>query len=211
MPFPCLLVDLSRGEPLGFAVLRPPLGRPDTILTPTRQSIGLEDPWLQTQAAPNYFLDAWNVRRLAPNGARAAAHPTAMGLAANSRYSREQDQLHIHIGCVNRDRQDLFRRLAAASPPRTWTFTKSLIPQQPVWSYRTGVSDLSLVRPFQIAADKFGDGDDGLSAISLFAVPVASAGGLEFLLLAFPTHKPRFYLDISSSDLLDARCADFAR
>jgi CDP-diacylglycerol pyrophosphatase len=57
-PFPCLKVDLAGGEERGYVVLCAPLEH-DTILAPTRKIVGVEDPFLQSSAAPNYFADAW--------------------------------------------------------------------------------------------------------------------------------------------------------
>jgi len=44
--FPCLEVNLANGVEQGYVVLRPPFGKPDTILAPTRKIVGIEDPWL---------------------------------------------------------------------------------------------------------------------------------------------------------------------
>ena len=45
-PFPCLEVDLSIGEDRGDVVLRPPLSN-DLIVAPTREIVGIEDPFLK--------------------------------------------------------------------------------------------------------------------------------------------------------------------
>ena len=66
-PFPCLEVDLSGGEERGTVVLRPPLLE-DTVLTPTRRIKGIEDPFLQSPEAPNYFDAAWRARTFLKNG-----------------------------------------------------------------------------------------------------------------------------------------------
>jgi CDP-diacylglycerol pyrophosphatase len=60
--FPCLFIDLTAGEELGYVVLRAPFGPPDTVLVPTRRVIGVEDPWLQSPNSPNYFDAAWRAR-----------------------------------------------------------------------------------------------------------------------------------------------------
>ena len=60
--FPCLEVNTSDGGGRGYVVLRRP-GLRDIVLAPTRPVVGLEDPWLRTAAAPNYFQDAWSARR----------------------------------------------------------------------------------------------------------------------------------------------------
>ena len=73
-PFPCLEVDLSAGEERGDVVLRPPLLH-DTILAPTRKIVGIEDPFLQSPEAPNYFDAAWRARSFlkGPDGQGARA------------------------------------------------------------------------------------------------------------------------------------------
>ncbi len=124
LPFPCLEVDLSRGEAGGFVVLRPPVGPPDTILAPTRRLTGVEDPFLQSPDAPNYFADAWNARGLIGEG-RDEPPPDRVGLVVNPLSLRSQDQLHIHIGCLvpgnsggdrGLRRRRSGRRLAEAGP-----------------------------------------------------------------------------------------------
>ena len=210
LPFPCLAVDLNRGRELGHVVLRPPIGRPDTILSPTRRSLGIEDAWLLTPEAPNYFDEAWRNRSYVPNGERASQRPLAMGLSINSRFTRSQDQLHIHMGCLTTEKQAQLRRIAAAAPAREWVLAPQFVHGQSAWAYRAGVGHFADLAPFRIAAERFGESREGVGAITLFAAPVATAAGDDILLLAFPTQKPRFYLDISSEDLLDAGCSEFS-
>ena len=71
-PFPCLEVDLSGGEEGGTVVLRPPLSE-DTILAPTRRIKGIEDPFLQSPEAPNYFDAAWRARTFLKGAGRSGA------------------------------------------------------------------------------------------------------------------------------------------
>src|SRR5258708_9673368 len=60
-PFPCLEVNLAGGEARGAVVVRPPLLN-DMVLSPTRRIKGIEDPFLQSPEAPNYFDAAWRAR-----------------------------------------------------------------------------------------------------------------------------------------------------
>ena len=64
--FPCLEVNTADGEERGYVVLRRP-GTRDIVLAPTKQVVGVEDPWLWTAEAPNYFADAWNARSFSTN------------------------------------------------------------------------------------------------------------------------------------------------
>ena len=75
--FPCLKVDLPGGAAeRGYAVLRP-LKSDDLILSPTRQTVGVEDPFLQSADAPNYFAAAWHARSFLKglDGNSASARP----------------------------------------------------------------------------------------------------------------------------------------
>jgi hypothetical protein len=97
-PFPCLKVDLGGGKERGYVVLYAPFER-DTILAPTRKIVGVEDPYLQSSAAPNYFADAWEAW-LNLNGERGRTPDLGFALVVNSALARSQDQLHIHMGCL---------------------------------------------------------------------------------------------------------------
>jgi hypothetical protein len=68
-------------------------------LAPTRKILGVEDPYLQSSAAPNYFADAWEAW-LNLNGERGRTPDLGFALVVNSALARSQDQLHIHMGCL---------------------------------------------------------------------------------------------------------------
>jgi len=61
--FPCLEVNVSRGDERGYVVLQLPFGASDPMLAPTRRIVGVEDPSLAALDAPNYFADAWGARK----------------------------------------------------------------------------------------------------------------------------------------------------
>lgn len=93
---PCLAVDSTRG----FAVVRAPGEETHIVVVPTRRIIGIESRILQQDGLPAYWSFAWSERERV-----AASAPRPLGwndyaLAVNSRVSRTQDQLHIHVGCV---------------------------------------------------------------------------------------------------------------
>jgi len=96
-PFPCLEVDLSGGEEGGSVVLRPSLSD-DMILAPTRRIVGVEDPFLQSPGAPNYFDAGWRARSLLRGADGRPPERDAVALVVNSAVVRDQDQLHIHVG-----------------------------------------------------------------------------------------------------------------
>ena len=95
-PFPCLEVDLSNGDERGYVVLRSPLLN-DLIVAPTRQIIGIEDPFLLSAGATNYFNAAWRARSFLKAADGGAPERDEIALVANSAAVRTQDQLHIHV------------------------------------------------------------------------------------------------------------------
>src|SRR5271167_4827533 len=82
-PFPCLEVDLSGGEEGGSVVLHAPL-LGDTVLVPTRRIVGVEDPFLQSPGAPNYFDAAWRARTFLKDADSHAPERDAIALFVNS-------------------------------------------------------------------------------------------------------------------------------
>lgn len=92
LPFPCLSVDKTKGS----AVLR--IGPSRLLVVPTVRIEGIESALLRAPNAPNYWQAAWEARRYL----RSSNPPDRpqVGLAVNSKRSRSQDQLHIHVSCV---------------------------------------------------------------------------------------------------------------
>jgi CDP-diacylglycerol pyrophosphatase len=193
-PFPCLEVNLAGGRERGYIVLRPPIGRPDTILTPTRRIVGLEDPQLQAPGAPNYFALAWDERRwVAP-----ASQRDRVALAVNSRLARSQDQLHVHMGCLA---ADFAARLRDGLGPSTgtWFRARDMAPGLQVWTYRTGGNDWRNLAPFRLLKQLVGD----TAAMRRTTLAVAMIKG-EFVVVALPSRPGGWYA--AAEDILDARC-----
>jgi CDP-diacylglycerol pyrophosphatase len=129
---PCLAVDHERG----FATLRAPDEDTHIIITPLVRVAGVESPSLLGRDAPNYWADAWRERHWVEE---AAGRPLAwndIGMAINSRDGRSQDQLHIHVDCVE---PWLKRAIARAARGRSGWFEMDLRP----WSGRYHARRLS--------------------------------------------------------------------
>jgi CDP-diacylglycerol pyrophosphatase len=102
-PAPCVEVVLP--DPIhaesGYAVLADRKGGAHFLLIPIRSIPGMESPLLFEPGAPNYFAYAWAARN---HLSEVIGHPVprgAVGLAVNPPNARSQDQLHIHIECLN--------------------------------------------------------------------------------------------------------------
>lgn len=190
-PLPCQQVELGDA---GFAVLRPPFGRPDTILTPTRRIVGLEDPQLQTPDAPNYFALAWDARHWLEGTAPA---DDRVALAVNSRLARTQDQLHIHIGCLSASFASRLKAGALGPARDIWFRGPDMGPGLELWTYRTGVKAWRDLEPFRLLPKLAGD---GLPRTTLAVTPTPA----ELVVVALRSRPGGWYA--AAEDVIDARC-----
>jgi CDP-diacylglycerol pyrophosphatase len=102
-PRPCTEVNLDGGVDKGYAVLKDLRGTSQFLLIPTAEISGIESPELEKPDVPNYFADAWEVRKYVNVALRKTLPRDAISMAINSAASRSQDQLHIHVDCVRED------------------------------------------------------------------------------------------------------------
>ncbi len=204
-PFPCLEVDLSGGEERGHVVLRPPLSD-DTILVPTRKIVGVEDPFLQSPGAANYFDAAWRARKFLKGAGGQAPERDAIALVVNSAAVRGQDQLHIHLGCLF----PFARRTLAAAAPKVpmgeWTRIGAVVPHTMFWGFRIRGTDLSNVEPFRLAAEALAGKTNGPGDLTIAVAGVRVADDDQFLILASYAKAPGAWWPVGSDDLLDAAC-----
>ncbi len=207
-PFPCLQVDLSGGAERGFVVLRPPMGQPDTILSPTRRMVGVELPLLLSPDAPNYFADAWQARRFVVDPDGRPIDSLRIGLVVNPKVVRTQDQLHIHIACLALEAQAAVQAFASRAPIGQWSKLGALVPHSVFWGYPTGTSDLAAVDPFRLAFDAMAPMTRDRASVTV-ALALASVNGHEqFVVLATYVHAPHQWWPMGSDDLLDYACQD---
>ena len=175
--FPCLEVNVADGDERGYVVLRPPLGKPDLVLAPTRPIVGVEDPTLQTLEAPNYFEDAWNARAFLPHERLKPLAHDDVALAVNSRYSRTQDQLHIHIGCLSRREKQTLQALAPELPENRWVRIGTPLHGLRFSGRRVAQDTLAGVNPFRLAAEGLPDQSRDRSRLMIVVAGVQLADG----------------------------------
>ncbi len=203
--FPCLFVDLTGEGELGYVVLKSPFGTPDTVLAPTRKVVGVEDPWLQSPSAPNYFDAAWRARFYLKDQNGRSPKPDVFALAVNSAFTRSQDQLHIHLGCLRPTLSDRLSSLASGLLVGAWTRV-DLIPGSVVWALRTGRRDLSGVEPFRLAAEGLGDKIQDRGRLTIF-VTGARLADEELLILVTDAHASVSSSQVEVDDLIDLACS----
>ncbi len=92
----CAYVDPARG----YAVLKDINGVGQHLLIPTEKISGIESPRLEQPGLPNYWRDAWDARVYLEHSLHTPLRREDIGLAINSASGRSQNQLHIHIDCM---------------------------------------------------------------------------------------------------------------
>jgi CDP-diacylglycerol pyrophosphatase len=206
--FPCLEVNLSDGEEGGYVILRPPVGKPDTILSPTKRIVGVEDPSLRTLAAPNYFEDAWNARGFLADPVQKPLAHSDVALAVNARASRTQDQLHIHIGCISRQAKQTLQAIAPQLPEDKWAPIQERIQGFAFWGRRIARETLAGVNPFRLAAEGFPDGTKSSAQSAIVVAGTRLADGRnEFALLVWRPDPFGLSRPFAAEDILDASCS----
>lgn len=204
-PFPCLEVDLSAGEERGDVVLRPPLLH-DTILAPTRKIVGIEDPFLQSPEAPNYFDAAWRARSFLKGPDGRAPEPDAVALIVNSAVVRGQDQLHIHLGCLVPGARRALAAAAPGVPLGEWTRIGAVIPHTVFWGTRIRGTDLPESYPFQRVAAALPDAVANRRDLMIMVAGVRVEGDDQFLILASYGGVPGAWYPVGAENLLDPKC-----
>jgi CDP-diacylglycerol pyrophosphatase len=210
-PFPCLKVNLTGGEERGYVILRAPLGPPDTILSPTRRVVGLEDPWLRSREAPNYFGAAWRARRLLESAGGKPPELNVFALVANSGLIRSQEQVHIHLGCLTPVLQRWMSMIAPKLPIGAWSRVDLPIGGAAFWGLRIGPADLSIVDPLRLAAEGLGDKIQKLTRLTIVVVGVRIADSDESMILAAYASASGMLSEASAESILDPDCSGVSR
>jgi CDP-diacylglycerol pyrophosphatase len=205
--FPCLLVDLTGGEDRGYVLVRAPFGLPDTVLVPTRKVVGVEDPWLQSPVAPNYFEAAWRARPHFEGADGRSVQTDDFALAVNSALTRSQDQLHIHLGCVVPATKRRLERLAPELPIGAWTRVSGVIDGAELWALRPGRADLTEVEPFRLSAGALADKIRDRAQLMIFVTDVRALNNDELLILASYAGVSRSQYQVAAEDILETACS----
>lgn len=190
-PAPCKLVDL-KGR---YAVLKDLVGKSQYLLIPTDKVAGIESPDIEKSDAPNYFEDAWEARTFVSQSLGRDMPRDDIGLAINSEKGRTQNQLHIHVDCMQ---PDVVRTLAAdaAAIGQNWAPLPGPLAGHPYQAMKLESADLTGINPFALLQN---------------GVPAAGADmGDETLILVgatFSDGKAGFYL---LSDRVGAAPGDLA-
>jgi CDP-diacylglycerol pyrophosphatase len=99
-PAPCISVHLAQGEVAGFAILKDTTENTQYLVIPTAKIPGIESPTILAPDAINYFSEAWTATNLVDQRLGHALPRTDFAIAINSVSGRSQNQLHIHVDCI---------------------------------------------------------------------------------------------------------------
>ncbi|MBV8091689.1 MAG: CDP-diacylglycerol diphosphatase [Acetobacteraceae bacterium] len=195
-PAPCAYVDLRKGQAEGYAILKDRRGATQFLLIPTARVAGIESAALLAPDSPNYWNDAWQARTFV---LERLGHPLPrdeVGMAVNSKLSRSQNQLHIHIDCVRLDVIEALHRQQAAISMSWRTLAEPLAGHR-YEAMRVAGADLNGNNPFRLLAQ-----EGGIAAAQM---------GLETLVVIgarFPDGSPGFYLLSALADPLHGYLAN---
>jgi CDP-diacylglycerol pyrophosphatase len=151
-PDPCARVDLDGGVDRGFAILKDIAGSEQYLLIPTARISGIESPVILAPDAPNYFAEAWDARTYLNEALHRNLPREDVALAINSAVSRSQDQLHIHVDCVEPDVRAALRD-RAASIGNHWAPLGAKFSGHGYWAMWVAGERLGANNPFRLLAE----------------------------------------------------------
>ncbi len=188
----CLPNQQSQGKPdpcvevgQGTAVLKDRYGALQYLLIPTNRVSGIESPQLLQDGAPAYWREAWRARRYMALKRGGPVPRNAVALAINSQYGRSQNQLHIHISCIDPTVRQQVDDLDD-SLPRRWRPLPVELKGHAYWARRVDADRDGDPQgdPFRLLADELPGAAEQMGRYGLALLPASFADGDGFVLLA---------------------------
>lgn len=145
-PKPCLSVDFARG----VAVLKDLNGEYQFLAIPTARISGIED---DAVSADRSFEIAWEARTAVEARLGRTLPRDAVSLAVNSANGRSQNQLHVHIDCLD---ATVRTAIAGAAIGEDWVPFPALLAGHRYIARRVHGETLAGINPFKLLAAKIG-------------------------------------------------------
>lgn len=176
---PCVDLDSAHG----VALLKDLRGVAQMLAIPTRRVTGIEDPLVLTRDAPDYFSYAWKERAALEALLKKKLPREAIGISINSMYARSQDQLHLHVDCMD---AGVAAALSAYGEALDETFRPMTVELKgrKYFARRVSAADLAAASPFQMLADGVEGARAQMGAWSILLVGATFEGEPGFVLLA---------------------------
>ena len=205
-PAPCAVVSIANGEAHSFVVLKDRNGVAQHLLMPTAKITGIEDGALLEPGAVNYFAEAWDERRLVEDRVGHPLSRSRISIAVNSIYGRSQDQLHLHIDCLD---PTVGRTLQAAHIPRTgrWADHSIELKGHPYRVRWLEAGELASTNPFKLLAGAMPGARGGMGAWTIALVGATGPDGAQGFYLLADRADPAAGDPGSAEELQDHACA----
>jgi CDP-diacylglycerol pyrophosphatase len=189
-PAPCLQITVPAPSQRarGYAVLPDRKGGAHFLLIPTQTLTGIEDPRVLQAGSVNYFAAAWKAREYLAAVVGHALRRESVGLAVNSALQRGQDQLHIHIECLQ---PRLYDELRSAGEALGNHWSDIRIEDSPYQAMRIMGGDLGKSNPFELLARRLPRAAKAMGAYTLVVAGMQFAAGPGFIVLAGRTAPSR--------------------
>ena len=181
-PAPCVSVNLAQGEAGGFAILKDATGNNQYLVIPTAKIAGIESRAILAPKAVNYFSAAWEVTDLVDQRLSHALPRTDFAIAINSVSGRSQDQLHIHVDCIQPRAKSVLEQLG----PEIGTTWQRLPVKLSGHEYRAiwlPGTQLGQRNPFRLLASSLPDPRQEMGGHTLVLVGAEREGQAGFILL----------------------------
>jgi len=178
LPSPCVAVDLKRKD----AILKDKLGKTQYLVIPTDKATGIEDPAILKPNASNYFADAWDASSLVNQVFHRTLPRTDFAVAINSISGRSQDQLHIHVDCIQ---TTVKSELAQLGPEigGTWQKLPVKLMGEEYRALWIAGAELKERNPFRLLADSLPHPAEEMGAHTLVLAGAERSGQPGFILL----------------------------
>jgi len=203
-PAPCVRVDLNGGVDKGYVILKDRVGATQFLLIPTRKISGIDSPDLLAPNSPNYWAAAWQNRAYVSAAAKHDLAWDMLGLAINSALSRSQDQLHIHMDCVQ---PDVRAALAAHIGEIGTTWAKLPVDLRGAPYFARWLADLAIQDPFKLLASGMASAAQDMADETLVVAGVTFAPGQSGFVLLASRADPALGNLAHGENLLDHSCA----
>jgi CDP-diacylglycerol pyrophosphatase len=204
-PSPCEMVDLTDDGIRGYAILKDLVGRAQFLLIPTKQIPGIESPGLLKPDSPNYWQKAWSARKYVIGRVGRDLPRSTVGMAVNSAMTRSQDQLHIHIDCVQPTVASLLRE-HIADVTQDWAELGFDLSGRRYIAKRVVSADLEGINPFLLLAEGIEAARADMARQTLVVVGARFADGEDGFILLAGHGDPSTGNTANGEDLLDHSC-----
>ena len=182
-PAPMKGVEIECHADKGVAFLKDRNGVAQMLAIPTRKVTGMEDPAILSPEADGYFAQGWIARANLEAHLGKAVPREDVAITINSMVSRSQDQLHLHVDCLDPSVAAALKDYQA-SLDATWRPMTVALHGRKYWARRLDSADLSDASPFQLLARDMSGAKQELGLWTLAAVGATFDGKPGFILLA---------------------------